>query len=132
MVGTLVHAGLYAAPAMYVDKRDLLLAIVWTYRIYILVFLVLPESWNSSMRLLEYPQATSFSTANSQFEQKVLKSKIAKRRTSRHTRSRHDRTMSSSAVHLDSLLVILIERYFSQYTTPSRITAVSKIEEGLS
>jgi hypothetical protein len=81
------------------------------------------------MCLLEYPQATSFSTANSQSERKLLKSKIANCRASYYTRSRHDRIMSSGAVHLDSLLVILIEHCFSQYTTPSRITAVSKIEE---
>ena len=84
------------------------------------------------MRLLEYPHATSLFTANSQSGQKLLKSNIAKYGTSYHTRSRHDRTMSSSAVHLDSLLVILIEHYFSQYTTLSRVTAVSKIGEGRS
>ena len=51
IVGTLVHAELYAAPAMYVDKRDLLLVI---YRTYILVFVVFPKPLNSSVRLLKY------------------------------------------------------------------------------
>lgn len=31
IVGTLVHVELYADPAMYVDKRDLLLATLWTH-----------------------------------------------------------------------------------------------------
>ena len=104
IIGTLVHAELYAAPAIYVDKRDLLLVI---YRTYILVFVVLPKPF-------EIFQATSFSTANSPSEQKLPKSKTAKRLTSHHTSSHHGRTMSSSAVHLDSLPIILVEHCFSQ------------------
>jgi len=60
MLATLVHAELYAAPAIYVDKRDLLLVI---YRTYILVFFVLPKPLNSSVRLLEYFKRLSFLTS---------------------------------------------------------------------
>ena len=78
MLATLVHAELYAAPAIYVDKRDLLLVI---YRTYILVFFVLPNPLNSSVRFLEYFKRLSFLQPSRNSNRNVLRSKITKRRT---------------------------------------------------
>jgi hypothetical protein len=82
------------------------------------------------MCLLEYPQATSFSTANLESEQKLLKSKIANCQASYYTRSRYDRTISSNIVYLDALLVDSIKHCFSHYLALSQITALLKIEVG--
>lgn len=127
MLATLVHAELYAAPAIYVDKHDLLLVI---YRTYILVFVVLPKPLHLSMRLLEYPRATSSATVKSQSEQK--RSEVQDHRAQNYIRSRHDRTMFSSTVRLDALLVTSLEHCFSQYSAPSRTAALSRIEAGRS
>ena len=66
LLATLVHTELYVAPAIYVDKRDLLIVI---HRIYILVYVVLPEPLNLRMRPSKCPRATSFATFKSQSEQ---------------------------------------------------------------
>ena len=78
------------------------------------------------MRLLKYPRATSYATAKLQSEQKG--SEVQDHKALNSTRNRHDRTVSSNTVCLDALLVDSIEHSFSHYSSPSRITALSKIE----
>lgn len=66
LLATFIHAEFYTAPAIYVDKRDLLIVI---HRIYILVHIVLPEPFNLRMRSSKCSRATSFATFKSQSEQ---------------------------------------------------------------
>ena len=100
------------------------------HRAYILGFVVLPKPLNTSMRLSKYPRAILFATAKSQAEQK--RSEVQDHKVQNYTRSHHDRTMSSSTVHLDFLLVTFIQYYFGHYSAQSRTTALPNIEAGRS
>jgi hypothetical protein len=77
LLATLVHAELYAALAIYVEKRDLLLVI---YRTCMLVFVVLLKPLISSVRLLKYFKRLPILQPSRNPSRNILRSKFTKRR----------------------------------------------------